>query len=1267
MSDNATGLPHPPATVPPQTQEHSYRMNTPKLPRNALALFSALALLSGTARAQSVPQPQQPNPDGEDETLVLSPFTVNATDESDTYLVKETLAGARVRTDIRDIATALTVVNSKFLRDTGARNNQDLLVYMSNTEVGGLYGNYAGVGGTFIDGASEASNFARPNANTRVRGLDSADNTRDFFATYIPWDAYNVDRVDLQRGPNSILFGFGSPAGIINNSVNTAGYKTQGRYENRFGSFGSFRNTFDYNWAILPNELAVRISLLDDRTEYRQEPAFNHDRRLFAALRYDPKLFRRDNARTTFRANFEYGKITANRPRVLPPRDRITPFFDPEGINRQTWDPYFAWEEGVVAYSNSALAGSPLRNMWVIQGMGINGVNTPMFVYDNVLASMPAFIRQSSPNTAFGLKSDGTLDRSIDGFPYGSQIGIGTYNQYALNYQRVMPDGNERFPAADKGFYKTRSITDTSIFDFYEKLIDGPNKMEWQNWKATNLALQQSFLNNRLAFEAVYDYQDYDDGQQRNLDNPYISVDINQNLMVYPWAYNTPPVAFVRNPNAGRAFVGDSVKNGGNSSFDSERRNIRLTGYGEVRATDFLNKSLLSDVLGTHRFTALWAREKHDMSQKSWVRYAAGSDWSEAIGNGPTGTAQGGLQNGDQVVDWLVYLSPDLRNLTSASGLNLDRIHATQSPNGRYTIDYYDSHPKAGFTNWGDAWYNPARGEASFESENPANYVGWRQGQFNIYNADAGDRNRLLTEISNVHQRTTSKGAVWQAYLWEDTIVATLGWRTDKQDSWAEAAQYSTAQQGLGKFESPGGRTVSEDDSVSWGVVVHTPKAIRRNLPWGTNVSLTYSKGKNSRVETRFGFDGSKLPNAKGETDDYGIVVSTLNDRLMAKATWYKTEVKNANLSTVTTEASTLGNNTYYLRNLEAWGTASALLNLAGRAGQAVGWEWYWNWAMIAGVPGTGAEAWNAAYWDPSPAGTAESRARFNAHPETVKQTAAINSWLEQMLPQSWFNAYGFPVDVTKAQAGDFAGAISGWTPTAGVGGVQPAGGGRINGVWPTGTVDNESKGVEFELVGEPIKGWNIFLNVTKTKASQTALGAELSDFIESSYEKYQSPAGDLRLWWGGDRTVREYYTENIWAAYQFQLRSSGRLVPEMTPWRYNLTTTYAFQKGALQGAYVGGSYRWEDKTIIGYGLNAARDNLDVDRPFWSDTRDYFGLWAGYGRDLSRKVRWQIQLNVNNIGLKPHLIPISVQPDGSPGQFRINEGMTWNLTNTFTF
>ena len=45
-------------------------------------------------------------------------------------------------------------------------------------------------------------------------------------------------------------------------------------------------------------------------------------------------------------------------------------------------------------------------------------------------------------------------------------------------------------------------MTDPSIFDFYGKLIDGPNKEEWQNWKSFNIKVEQTLLKNRIALQA---------------------------------------------------------------------------------------------------------------------------------------------------------------------------------------------------------------------------------------------------------------------------------------------------------------------------------------------------------------------------------------------------------------------------------------------------------------------------------------------------------------------------------------------------------------------------------------------------------------------------------------------------------------------------------------------------------------------------------------------------------------------------------------------
>ena len=73
------------------------------------------------------------------------------------------------------------------------------------------------------------------------------DNTRNYFKTEIPWDSFDISRVDIFRGPNSFLFGVGSPSGIANYSTNEAVYKNQGSLEARYGSFGTTRESLDYD------------------------------------------------------------------------------------------------------------------------------------------------------------------------------------------------------------------------------------------------------------------------------------------------------------------------------------------------------------------------------------------------------------------------------------------------------------------------------------------------------------------------------------------------------------------------------------------------------------------------------------------------------------------------------------------------------------------------------------------------------------------------------------------------------------------------------------------------------------------------------------------------------------------------------------------------------------------------------------------------------------------------------------------------------------
>ena len=1096
-----------------QTKMHNEKSLLSKLFRGLLGI--AVATSSATIHAQEV--------DVGEDVYELSPFVIDTSEDVGSYQANSTLAGARVRTELKDVASAISVITAEFLRDTGATDNQSLLQYTPNTEVGGIYGNYAGVGNTFVSGISEA-NIINPNSNTRVRGLDSADNTRNFFQTDIPWDSYIVDRVDLQRGPNSILFGIGSPAGIIDASPNTAISSNLFEIENRMGSFGSIRTSLDVNRVIIEDQLMIRLAILDNNTKYRQKPAYNNDQRIYGAMRWEPDFFQNDSMKTTIRANFEKGNIESNNPRVLPPVDKMQGFFATDGFNGTVVDSAYAYTAGIVQYMpNKPPIEGATPNYWYVQGTGT--ADGPLLTYDNIYSpSSPIDAYQGMITTYFGIDGFGVRDESIQGASINGKLGLGGYASYVKNKHARL--GNVAgVEAGDKGFYKDRSISDPSIFDFYNYLIDGPNKIEKQEWTAYNMTLEQSFFSGRLAFEAVYDYQDYYSFRESNLGNPFISIDVNANNIDSTFA-DTGVISFDGtgtagdNPNAGRAYVSGS---GGGAESRSIRENIRITTTGEIRGDDFFEESWLTRILGRHVFTGLYTDTTQDQFGRNWYRYGVDTAYGEVLGFGGGGNPDLGkniTQNleGVRVAAWMSYISEPLIGLSSAQGVNMQPITTQQSPAGTYPISYFDSHwkwsmnpndpsyvdPAAPYTLVNNA--NPAVPTASTQSENPDNYIGWTTTSARILNASEGDRDQLTYDATKIQKRTESKALTWQGYLWDDTIVTTFGWRRDTQKLRSGAGVNSPVNGvasldfDLDPLDTATG--VATGETRSWGLVAHTPHFLRDKLPLGSNISVFYDEGNNNRVENRYGFNGETLPNAAGKTKDYGIVLNTLNDRLQLKVTWYETIVRNANISSVTTGSSTLGDYEYELASLEGWGTASALMCLAGVNGQAPGMGWYWNYASMddpAAVPDS-----DDPYAD-----------AFLNHPTTQLELAAIQSWLDQMQPQSWYDAFKIPINVAKAAAGDWANSVEGWDGSTGyVTGINPLGGNRINGVYPTGTVDNKSEGVEFEVVGQITDNWNISINASKQTASQIALGSGMVDFIEAQHEKFQSPAGDLRLWW---------------------------------------------------------------------------------------------------------------------------------------------------------
>jgi outer membrane receptor protein involved in Fe transport len=1254
--------------------------------KNTLYRHCALALLcaatnsalpaqqtSTTAAPAPVPDEQASaavssnSASADDDTIVLSPFEVIA--EEDTgYTATSTLAGTRLRTDLRDIASSLSVVTSQFIRDTGSTSNETLLTYQLNTEVGGLYGNFSGVGN--VQAASENSKLANPNSNTRVRGLDEADNTRDYFLTSIPWDSYMIDRVDIQRGPNSILFGVGSPAGIINTTTIGARLdKSSGLVEATFDGYGSQRYNIDYNQLLIRNKLAVRIAAVDDSTQYRQDPAYADATRVFGAIRYTPQLFSSDYAdKLSVRFNAEGGKLQSNRPRSLPPIDKISPFFDPTVFPRVNgkvtlYDPNYIWSyylarDRGTKVTPAAMAADP--RFKAVPGLG-NEMGAGFFTYNNG-ASAPILVGGLKPGTKYGINSAGAIDQGIGAIPFGNYAQVAGLYEYSLNLNSLDPT---QFPAASKAYYKDLVIKDPSVFDFYNNLLDGDNKQEWTDFETANLAVAQNFFGNRLGVEVVYDYQSSTTGQEGYLGgNPFISVDVNKYNFdtlanYYPdpvttWATDQTTGGGTDNPNKGRAYT--SGQGSGNSG-EIERGSWRVTAYGELRGNDvFSDDSFLAKLFHRNVLSVLVSQDQVDLFNKAWTTERTDVNFP---------LVQGQTTAGVRAVGWTTYLSDDLSSRTSVQGLGLDRLRTTIRPYGQVQAKYFDSHwnhslnpadptyldPAAPFT-------NPNTQQVTTQSENPANYVGWTSMAVDILSSSHGDMDQMYTNATKRTDTLDSKGLTLQSYLWDEMLIGTIGFRKDRMETYGSAGARDEFTQVVSiDFPNlPTSTSEAEGETTTWGVVARLPRSLRGTLPFGSDISAFYNNSENFRAVNRAGFDGKPLPPPRGTSEDFGFMVSTLEDRVSVKVTWFDTKVEDVDIP----GGNALGQNTWFLGNMQAWGCATVQWIKAGQHGERPGDQWYWNYALIDG------NHWGDPAWE-NPNG-----ANYLNSPITAKQNAAVEAWIETMPDQAYFDALGYPVDVAKMQSSDWAvnkTAISNgkWTPDNGVGSIQSSTGGMVNGQAPVGTINQQSKGIEFEFAAKLARGWDMVFNVAKTDASRTGLGKSFASWIEGQKARLDGPAGDLRLWWGGDKTYREYYDSFIYQPYLFQKESDGSMAPEIRQWRFNLVSNYSFDSGALKGVNVGVGYRWQDKVILGYALDDTKTKLDIDRPIEGAAENALDCWVGYARKLSDKVGWRVQLNVRNVGDEAHLIPVSANPDGTYATMRVSDGMIWSLRNSFEF
>lgn len=270
----------------------------------------ALIALAAIAPAQQLPpgSPGAGAASGKDAPVELNPFVISV-ERDDGYAPTETLSGTRLKTQAKDVASAISIISADMLSDLGALNFNDVLDFLPSTA-------------RYQSNEGDLDNNGQRTGNPyTVRGFRSDSLTTNFFTAMTPIDSYNTSRFTFTRGPNSILFGVGNPGGgldIVTHRPDLT--KTAHSLSLRVDTFDSFRAALDSSVVLVPGKLGLRVDLLqEDRGRY-VTPTKSERGSIFIAATYRPF------PATTVTLNGESTRIRSQIGRSVVSYDQYTPW-----------------------------------------------------------------------------------------------------------------------------------------------------------------------------------------------------------------------------------------------------------------------------------------------------------------------------------------------------------------------------------------------------------------------------------------------------------------------------------------------------------------------------------------------------------------------------------------------------------------------------------------------------------------------------------------------------------------------------------------------------------------------------------------------------------------------------------------------------------------------------------------------------------------------------------------------------------------------------
>ena len=1260
----------------------------------ALAALLAAALIPATLCAQvantsPAPADQTPAPatqppvavatsqvpETEGETIKLSPFEVSAA-QAKGYFTPNTTSGTRLANNIGDIPSSVTVIDKQQLQDTNSQNINDIMMYEAGTEGSHTYTPYTGFTevtrlADALAGSNDATVGGPTTLSTRINGLGAPDNEADNFygLNRIPFDTYNVQSIEIDRGPNSLMFGSGSAAGIVNSTSAEAQInRFSGDASLQASSFGGYRETADVNIPLLKDHIALYLAQEFTSVGMQRHPASDLTRRQYAAITIDP--FKSHKTKIT--AYAEFWNNYANDQNTLLPVDYVTPWL---AAGKPMMNPI----TGMVTYLATGKTSGPYVSSttspgWVAglpTGTGaLTSITSPIFVpamtaFGNHFTEMFAngqFLYGFQPQQTIASNYGGLIPAQVPTTPLTAAQAMVRSSFITDSQQLPIPGiGTASAPLGGYASYQQPGVVDQSIYNWKSgPNIDGSDYTK-SRARTYHADLQQNILSSSkfgsLDADLAFFRQEFHDTEMdQNNQHANGGTSAMNSLLVDTNSYllNGAP-----NTYAGSTLIEDYQGDGW------QREEFNQNWRGMLTYSIDLRDKVPSWLkwLGHHRFMAE-ASTHDDVQQNIRLRTVIdGGDGSYTsmlyqLNNQPVIPGNWNITSeGVEATRWQYMSAPG-------------SVASTQVPS-QLGISGYGS-----ATNLSATTYNYYTGQ-------------WVTSAIHQYSPVLDGY--IISE--NVQDQKTY---FWQSFFWNDRIVGSLGLNDDVVKNRGGGTIYNAIINGVPTATSNNGGLVTyvngqynpnlKYNLSPWNPTTNTgiyapgtSQLIQSSLGeiggntysvgfvvkpfanWAAidaaanngnilagfvrTLGFTFNKADNFNPPTSTYTDlfGNPLGKPQGTEKDYGLEVATPDKKLYLRMTWYNS----TNENNTTGVAQTITNRELYIDQNEMRNWARSIVDL--QSGE-----------------------------DP----TSTTFDNTTLYP------------LSQAQYQTMANMTGMNVNYLS-----------------GVGGNLITGGYSK----PEATNTTSADGYNVELTYNPLPNWTMKLTAGRQFASLSSVDSQAK-----AYQAYRMPtwlsaaapaaySGVYTNWqgkgstaitylgsfWnsygysanatdtggpnGGPQTVGVYYTTVVTIPIAVEEAAQGSAVPEETRYNIRYLTNYMFTSGALKNLGVGGGLRWMCPTIMGYYgatqaslLNASNQVAagDLNKPIYTPAQLHVDAWVNYAFKLpfdNGKIKCKVQLNCVDLTSGGYILPLAFNYDGTPDTWRIIPPRQWALTTTFSF